>query len=195
MSRTLLIPTILFLLPLSSCSTPDDPVTSTASPLAATGANSRECDDAVWLALGSGTGEWLWGVWGNDDDDIWTVGGGGTTLRYNGRCWLPQMSPGPSAVASAGDVLCDVWVSAPQAYAVGIGGLIRWFDGDQWLTQPSGTQENLFGVWGIGSDVFAIGTSGTILHNDGSGWSAMQSPTGLSLFGVWGSAAQGHADM
>jgi hypothetical protein len=77
-----------------------------------------------------------------------------------------------------------------RVFAVGHKGTIIYYDGTDWTSMVSGTQENLQAVWGASiDDFFAAGNAGTILHYDGTGWTAMQSGTTKNLRGLWGSDA------
>jgi len=38
-------------------------------------------DGSAWTSVSSGTGNFLWGVWGSEASDVWAVGFGGTTLE------------------------------------------------------------------------------------------------------------------
>jgi hypothetical protein len=56
-----------------------------------------------------------------------------------------------------------------------------------WITQSSGTANNLTGVWGFSpTNIYAVGASGTILNWNGSSWSAQTSGTAANFLGVQG---------
>jgi hypothetical protein len=59
-----------------------------------------------------------------------------------------------------------VWGTSSRDYfAVGEGGVIIHYDGEQWTTMTSPTSNYLYGVWGTSSaNVYAVGDNGTILH-------------------------------
>src|SRR5213075_2433520 len=59
--------------------------------------------------------------------------------------------------------LRDVWGhSSGNVFAVGTGGVVRYFNGSTWATSTTSVAADLSGVWGTGpSDVFAGAGSGT----------------------------------
>jgi len=84
-----------------------------------------------------------------------------------------------------------VWgSSASDVFAVGNGGTILHYDGNEWSPMVSGTSANLLYVWGTSpSDVFVTGASGTILHYDGTNWNSMSSGTTVGLWSIWGDSS------
>jgi len=95
--------------------------------------------------------------------------------------WQPESS-------GTGAVLTSVWGDRPNnVFAVGGGGVIRYFGGGGWAGMTSNTTQDLQAVWGSGDDdVFAVGNLGTIVHFDGTSWTQMTSNTVSQLNGVWG---------
>ena len=133
----------------------------------------------------SGTANYLYGVWGSSDNDVWAVGMFGTILHYNGTAWSTVMTSGTA------NYLYGVWGSSDNdVWAVGMFGTILHYDGTAWSTvMTSGTANYLYGVWGSSdNDVWAVGMFGTILHYDGTAWSTVTSGTANYLYGVWGSS-------
>jgi uncharacterized repeat protein (TIGR01451 family) len=132
--------------------------------------------------MSSGTGKYLFDVWGSSGSDIFAVGDAGTILHYDGLGWSPMSGTGAELRAVWGSSGSDV-------FAVGSAGFILHYDGSGWSDMSSHTGWTLYGVWGSsGSDVFAVGESGTIVHYDGVTWSPMSSGFGGRLWGVWGSS-------
>ena len=69
-----------------------------------------------------------------------------------------------------------------HVWAVGVGGVILFYNGTSWSPQASGTTVKLRGVHGTGpSNVWAVGDAGTILRFDGSKWSPQTSGTTFAL--------------
>ena len=66
--------------------------------------------------------------------------------------------------------LYGVWGTGPEdVFAVGSGGAILHYDGEEWSVQDSGVTVRLYAVWGSSSsNVFAVGGGGSILRYDGS---------------------------
>ena len=81
--------------------------------------------------------------------------------------------------------------SHSEIYAVGSNGIVRYWDGNQWTTISSGTNQNLYGVWGIedtGKHLFVVGGNGLIKKYDGSQWYLHSAGTQETLNAVWGTA-------
>ncbi len=70
-------------------------------------------------------------------------------------------------------------------YAVGSGGIIYFWNGTQWTSQPSGVTVDLYGVDAIGGTAYAVGAGGTILRFDGTNWNVLDSgTTSVTFFSV-----------
>jgi hypothetical protein len=84
--------------------------------------------------------------------------------------------------------IASLWGTNPNnVYAVGGGGQILHWDGNQLTKMTSGTSKLLRDVWGSGpNDIFAVGDEGRILHYEGTNWKLMKSGTTKTLNGVWG---------
>lgn len=128
---------------------------------------------------------WINGIWGLSNDQLFAVGDGGSLTRRAGGAWHQDDSP---TVES----LWDVWgSSATDVFAVGDGGTIVHWDGTAWETMASGlecTCVRLYGVWGSGpADVWAVGEGGVIAHYDGVEWTVGDTVPAEWLGGVWGS--------
>lgn len=138
------------------------------------------CTKPPWTAQTSGTFETLFSVWGANATNIWTVGFGGTVLRWNGTAWVTQAS-GTTAY------LTKVWgADVNNVWVVGQSGIIRKWNGTTWAAQTSGTTNFLYGIGGTdANNAWAVGVSGTILRWNGTAWSAQVSGTTQSLYAVW----------
>lgn len=124
----------------------------------------------------------LYGIWGNERDDVWAVGNSGTLLHGDGLLW--SLAPSVTSLALRG-----VWGSSREdVWAAGESGTLLRYDGTSWRVQPRPTANWLLAVWGSSRrDVWAVGDLGTILHFNGSEWSSVPSGTTRSLRGIWGS--------
>lgn len=141
----------------------------------------------VWSSMPNTAGSnYIWSVWGTSPTNVFAVGGGATTMRFNGTVWSAMTNP------ATGDVR-SVWgPDSAHVYAVGGNGFILQQSGaTSWAAMTSPTTVQLFGLWGSGpTDAFAVGTGGTVVHNNGSTWSLMtQSATTQDLWSVWGASA------
>ncbi len=133
----------------------------------------------------------LFAVWGSSSNDVFTVGGSGTILHFDGTNWTPM--------AWGGDFGFEgVWGSSGKdVYAVGgydgfglAFGIILHYDGSCWRQVFSTTEYQFTDVWGSSShDVFATTSQGGgVLHYNGTSWTPMTSGTeGMDFSGgVWG---------
>jgi hypothetical protein len=87
--------------------------------------------------------------------------------------------------------LFDVWgTSRESVWAVGQSGTIRYWNGQSWAAQTSGTTQTFNAVWGTSpNEVWAAGTAGTIRYWDGSSWNTQTSNTTLGLQRLWGTSS------
>jgi cysteine-rich repeat protein len=118
----------------------------------------RLWDGAAWGTSTSGVTDDLYAVSGASGNG-WTVGEGGTILRWSGTRW--------SSSSSATSALLRGVYAAPSglAWAVGDGGVIRAWSGSAWSSATSGVSVRLEGVWGASdAEVWAVGAGGTILR-------------------------------
>ena len=127
-------------------------------------------------------------VFGVSGTDLWTVGGGGAAVHFNGTAWS-KVTVVPSIT------LNGVWGSSPSNYiTVGNSLALYRYNGSSWsaMTPPGGVAPtvSLRALWGSDSShVFAVGDNGTILLYNGSTWTTMTSPTTQQLLGVWGTSS------
>ena len=102
-------------------------------------------------------------IWGSSESDIWAVGvknSSGAILHFNGVAWS-EVPPIANNFA-----LWDVWGLGPDdVWAVGSGGRVIHFDGTQWQSVNSGTDQNLTAVWGTNSELWIGGHIGGLLRN------------------------------
>jgi hypothetical protein len=128
--------------------------------------------------------EFLKGVWGSSETDVFAVGENGMILHYDGVEWTKMKSP-------TTEHLYGVWGSSEtDVFAVGENGMILHYDGFTWSADvESGTNAGLRAIWGTGSnDIYSVGDSGTILHYDGGSWSGSESNSTAWLLGLWGTS-------
>ncbi len=82
----------------------------------------------------------------------------------------PDLGP-PSAwkeIKTTTSTLLGIWGDGPSnIYAVGKGGTIIHYDGNDWLPMTSNVEEDLYAVWGVDNVVFAVGDK-VILKYDAS---------------------------
>lgn len=72
-------------------------------------------------------------------------------------------------------------------FAVGEKGVIKFYDGNKWITMVNDDSNNLYRIWGSSSnDVYAVGE--IVLHYDGNSWSKINLPSSI-YYGVWGTSS------
>ena len=132
----------------------------------------------------------VFGIWGSAPDDVWAVGGTGTSgafaWRFDGVSWAD--APGLPASLGSSASLFKVWgTAANDVWLVGTGGTIVHHDGLSATVAPPVTTRTLFTVHAASTARSAAvggGAAGVILENDGAGWVDV-SPAGTALlFGV-----------
>jgi hypothetical protein len=117
----------------------------------------------------SGGGRWMFcqrvpgvtlrAIWGAADTDVWTVGDGGTVLRWDGLDWSAITGVGTPAPGN----VYDVWgSSATSVWIVGNDGLVRRFDGTAWHVEDADARYRLRSVWGTPSGVLRVVGAATL---------------------------------
>ncbi len=135
----------------------------------------------------------LTSVWAASATDAWTVGVGGTILRWDGSQWnaRPALIDGAPVTQN----LLGVWGSGEKdVWVVGRGATLLHFDGSAWsrpnidtdLLGGLGATGALRAVWGTGPrDVWFAGDGGVLIHWDGNRWSAAPTATAQPLNALW----------
>ena len=163
-------------------------------------------DDWCWCAP-AGTTDWLKGVWGTGDDDVWIVGGdagvgtperGSTVLHWNGTA-LRTVDIG----AGTDSHMTGVWSSGPNdVWIVGVNAAVRHWNGTTWQNRNLPAGHHAMGVWGSGPDdvyvagrhVVKGGGSAAVVHhwNPATGaWDTSASYFEASVTGVGFHAIEG----
>jgi PKD repeat protein len=147
---------------------------------------SMECWD--W---GEPEGDWgfnIYGIWGDQPDQIWAAADRGHILKYNpyhpwiNDAWLDMETP-------TNYDLYDLWGSKwYNQLAVGDRGTVIQYDGDEWrLVENVPTIQSLNEIWGYDAHhIFVVGDWGTILFFNGENWTTMTSGTSEHLVDIWG---------
>jgi hypothetical protein len=117
---------------------------------------------------------------------LWLVGDRGAVARYR----VSPLREGVLLPVSSQASLYAAWGHDEHLWAAGSDGTILHFDGTDWHTEDSGTNDTLNAIFGFSSeDIWAAGDNGTVLHFDGKHWShvAVGSYVG-KLVTIWGAA-------
>jgi hypothetical protein len=131
----------------------------------------------------------LWGVWGSGPNDVFAVGGDGTTGvvdHWDGTQWAPIPVGSPGGIPGPLTEAFSVWSSAPDdVYVAGQDGLLH-FDGQAWSFVTVGNITQWFNaVSGSGRNDVFVGTAFQgIYHWDGATWSLTGGGTG-GPNGIW----------
>jgi len=150
--------------------------------------------------------EWLLDVWGSSPNSVFVVGAASTwygptegniILYWDGNAWH-KMSTGVL------NSLSGVWgTSNNNVYAVGAGGIVLHYDGNNWSTvvEPGTLADDLTALWGSSEiNIYAVGTiyeslterCAVILHFDGSSWRRVYIDAVNNckwLYAIWGTSA------
>jgi hypothetical protein len=119
-------------------------------------------------------------VWASAPNDIF-VSSGNLLYHFDGTASGTLQTLDRNVRAISGTARDNV-------FAVGDGGLVERFDGNQWLPIPSPTTATLHGAWATGSKLYVAGDAGSFLRWDGSNWQSLSSPQPQALRAVWGFA-------
>jgi hypothetical protein len=129
-----------------------------------------------WDALFSGGA--LYGVWALSARQAWFAGFDGG-LYYNGLGWFPFGLSNQRAVWGSSET--NIW-------AVGMDGLILYYDGSAWAQLVSPFPQNLYDIFGTSArDIVAVGEDGAAIRYGDSGWRAETTGAAGELMGVWAS--------
>jgi hypothetical protein len=136
-------------------------------------------------ASGAGLGV-LYGVYAAAPNDVWSVGYTGVSgviIHYDGEKW--STVPLGMGLATT-QPLRAIWgLGADKIWAVGDGGVIRSFDGTQWIADKSSTGAALNSIHGLAAhDVWAVGAGGAAVHWNGMAWSNANPGLSGALYSV-----------
>ncbi len=140
----------------------------------------RHYDGTQWSTETVPNASLLRDVWSPGGDTVFVIDNFSGVHVRDGGVWTETSSVQPLYGITGR--------SATDVYAVGFGGTILHFDGQEWTPQASNTEQILRDVFAVGGEVYAVGFAGTILHLEAQGWTAMPSPTALPLRAIWGVA-------
>jgi hypothetical protein len=143
-----------------------------------------------WTTETSPTDRTLWGVWGASLDELWAVGGNGSSddpvlLARRNDTWESVAVPAFEADSKG---LFKVWgTAADDVWVVGDRGVTLHYDGDAWTPQETGESIDLISLWGSDAEgIIAVGgrANGYLARLDDTSWSTeILSTAGLN--GVW----------
>jgi len=116
---------------------------------------------------------WMEAIHGATADDLWAVGGGGTTVHVTGaQSDAPTITPVDSQTWME---LKAVWATGSEMFAVGAAGTVRHYSGmgdTLEVVSDVPVAETLNAVWGTSpNDVWAVGDASCVIHWDGTRWS------------------------
>lgn len=137
---------------------------------------------SMWSSIATGVTYAIRDIWGASSVDIWLVGDSNNALHWNGAAFDVLAMP-----SGAGGVYNRVHGGAGLVWAVGNNGTIAFWNGVSFVSQASGTMQNLLGIYVFEiNDVWAVGAGATILHFDGTSWSAVTHTITGPIQCVWG---------
>ena len=122
----------------------------------------------------------LTGVWAGDARAVFVAGHDGYAARYDGSGWI--LTPTSTQV----DFNSVSGVAVDEVYAVGVAGVVRRFNGVEWLIDAGNFNADVEAIWGGGSSAYAVGFLGQISEVQQDVWLSMTSNTTQTLYGVHG---------
>jgi len=144
-------------------------------------------DGTDWIAVAELPD--LHDVWAAGPDAVYMAGNAGTTFRYHGSLWRPEirlaLGPGHAAV--------DFAFSPTELYAAvnftafSTVGLVYRFDGASWSDGVEISSQPLNGLFVAGSAVYAVGKAGLFRRGSGDTWVQQDVAAGSEpvLYGGW----------
>lgn len=158
--------------------------------------NILRLDGDAWVHETSPTDRTLWGVWGASAQEVWAVGGNGTSdepLLFVRRddAWMMQEVPAFEAEPNG---LFKVWGTAEDdVWVVGDRGVSLHYDGETWTASEIEEGADLISVWGSESQgVVAVGgrANGHVARRTSDAWDVELLPV-AGLNGIWIDEAKG----
>ena len=136
---------------------------------------------STWATLTSGTTLDLFGVHFINASTGWISGDYGRIMMTTdgGATWTTQVNN-----STYTNLFNDIYMlSSNEGWAVGTNGKILKYDGTNWSTITSGTNNELLGVnFSSSNNGFAVGKGSTILFYNGSSWTTSNS--GLTSYNI-----------
>ncbi|MDH3215568.1 MAG: hypothetical protein OEN01_04645 [Candidatus Krumholzibacteria bacterium] len=110
------------------------------------------------------------------------VGDNGSIMRFDGSVWRREIGP-----TAGGGALRGVFALRLNAtYAVGDGGVLVVYNGNNWSRVNANTSKDLKAVWALATNnIYTVGAEGTIIRFNGNQWSSQTVPTTENLHGLW----------
>ena len=143
-------------------------------------------DGTSWNALRPPFEYTNWSVNGTSSNDVYAVGDGAQTSRWDGSNWEPI-----NDTWVTGQGLEAIWgFDSGELWAFGYQGTIVHYDGSTWSDIPPVTDQGLADVWAAYPDtMYAVGRNATILFYDGVEWANFPHAFPITnLYTVWGTS-------
>lgn len=152
-----------------------------------------DASGGMWHVMASPTRLPLHAVWGRNLNELHAVGWMGTVLSFDGEQWRqrrggivdPQTNGYANCVENS-PLFALTGDDSGRAWAVGDGGMVIAFDGDQWHVQDSPVSANLRGIARTpGGQLFAVGGDGCVITSKGDGqWDSLACPVAAGFTSV-----------
>lgn len=139
----------------------------------------------------TGVGGPLVGIAGDSEQNLTAVGDWGTTLRWDGTNWGPQLSSDYVRFRSVSGTSNNLWAVAYDATPMLGKPLIYKYLGGNWMSVPFTGMSELVSIWTSGQDGLAAGHSEVLFRRVGDTWTAVSvnNKNNTSLRGIWGTDA------
>jgi photosystem II stability/assembly factor-like uncharacterized protein len=171
------------------CGTDTATVPDTAKVFRNTDFSHHWIDYTPTLTVPALTATSLNGVHANNKQNTWfcgeDVGPNGVVFKHNTQTgWILSRT-------EVGAIFNSIWsYTDSKVWAVGDGGLIKYWNGIAWLTQVSGTGSDFYAIHGYNdSNIYAVGSSNAIRKWDGANWLIKNTPLLINWRGVYAVSA------
>ncbi|PKK89329.1 MAG: hypothetical protein CVV64_14795 [Candidatus Wallbacteria bacterium HGW-Wallbacteria-1] len=119
--------------------------------------------------------------------EVWSVGDGGSVLRYDGMAWTNPV-PAATTTLAAIDFQGVAAFADNDVWMVGSNQSIVHYDGTDFtivMTGEAGKRLNV--IKGFASNnIYAAGDDGAMFHYDGTTWAPMPSGQAINIQDIWG---------
>ncbi len=141
-------------------------------PLVGPGVSSDWPADPGWLLAPSVFGgRFVYGgAWSGEDSLLVLVGSAGAAFEHANGQWSRVAIDTRLALRSV------ISLGAGEFIAVGDRGLASRRTGGHWVTEETGTDQNLNRIVTAGAEVWALGEQGTVRHRTVAGWEGLPAP-------------------
>lgn len=142
------------------------------------------------LYTSNGGANWVYGNTGMSEyiECIRTIGGLTYICGANGHLCYSSNGGSSWIPVSTGTTQTFYGISfahANRGWAVGSGGVIRYWNGSSWSNQNVNSGITFYGIHAIGNTAYAVGSNGTVCKYVNGAWTPVNPGVSNTFYGVW----------